>query len=233
MGETKTTKTICRPPPAARSLQRGHQLASLPPAAARRRSLPLLRAAHFSSACKHWERRQRLARICHCLDRRRANGKRLHESLVWFAWRWKARTYKCDPTRKIRFSYGTLNRIYHDWLRAGRTPAALELRYRRGNRKASRGQVIELAGHCLAPETRSFSEAYRKLVAPGATESAYRYAMPVRLRAALAKLLAHRRREQALERAARQLLGELSAEHRADAEIFSQQESQRPEGGLL
>jgi hypothetical protein len=94
-------------------------------------------------------------------------------------------------------------------------------------------QVAELATLCLAPETRSFSEAYRKLVAPGATESAYRYATPVRLRAALAKLLAHRRREQALERAARQLLGELSAEHRADAEIFSQQESKRPEGGLL
>jgi len=175
----------------------------------------------------------RLARICRCLDAGRARGRRLHEMLVNHAWRWKGRCYNADPARPIRFRLSTLQRLYYQWVKGGRLPEALALRYWRGNRKASMGQVTELATLCLAPETRSFSEAYRKLVAPGATESAYRYAMPARLRAALAKLLAQRRREQALKRAARQLLGELSAEHRADAEIFSQQESKQPEGGLL
>jgi hypothetical protein len=130
--------------------------------------------------------------------------------LVNHAWRWKGRCYSSDPARSIRFRYSTLRRLYYDWVNGGRVPEALALRYWRGNRKTSMGQVTELATLCLAPETRSFSAAYRKLVAPGMTESAYRYAMPARLRAALAKLLAHRRHEQALERAARQLLGELS-----------------------
>jgi hypothetical protein len=70
--------------------------------------------------------------------------------------------------------------------------------------------VVTLSKLCLAPDTRSFSAAYRKLKAPGATESAYRYAMPAQLRAALTALVAHRRRGQALERAARRLLQEVA-----------------------
>jgi hypothetical protein len=67
-------------------------------------------------------------------------------------------------------------------------------------------QVIRLAKSCLSRETLSFSAAYRKLSGPGATESAYRYATPKRLRMALAALLANRRRGMALEGAARRLL---------------------------
>jgi hypothetical protein len=84
--------------------------------------------------------------------------------------------------------------------------AGAALLYWSANRKASIGQVVKLSKLCLVPESRSFSAAYRRLKAPGATESAYRYATPVRLRAALAALLAHRRRGQALERAARRIL---------------------------
>jgi hypothetical protein len=72
------------------------------------------------------------------------------------------------------------------------------------------GQVIELSRFCLAPEIKSFSAAYRKLATPGATESAYRYATPARLRAAVAALLAHRRHEQVLKRVARQILAEVA-----------------------
>jgi hypothetical protein len=126
--------------------------------------------------------------------------------IVLHAWRWRGRCYKCDPKRAIRFRYSTLLRLYYDWCNGGRTPETLALHYWRGNRKASIGQVVKLLELCLAPETRSFSAAYRKLIAPGATESAYRHATPAPLRAALAALLAHRRHEQVLERAARQLL---------------------------
>jgi hypothetical protein len=191
-----------------REAQKGHRLTS-PPSAARE-EVPSSRAIHFLLRGWQCERERRLARICRCIDAGHARGHRIHEMLVNHAWRWKNRYYSSDPARPIRFRFSTLRRLYYDWVNGGRVPEALALRYWRGNRKSSTGQVIELVGLCLAPETRSFSEAYRKLVAPGATESAYRYATPARLRAALAKLLAHRRREQALERAARQLLGGLS-----------------------
>jgi hypothetical protein len=130
----------------------------------------------------------------------------MHEMLVWFAWRWKGRRYKCDPARRIRFGYGTLTELYYRWKENGRTPAALALRYPCANRKLSARHVAELSKLCLAPETMSLSEAWRKLPARVATKSAYYYAIPKRLRAALARLLAHRRRGQTLERAARQHL---------------------------
>jgi hypothetical protein len=126
--------------------------------------------------------------------------------LVNHAWRWKGRWYNADPARPIRFRLSTLRRLYYQWVKGGRVPEALALRYWRGNRKVSMGQVTQLATLCLAPGTMSFSAAFRKLGTSAATESAYRYATPARLRAALAKLLAHRRRHRALERAARQLL---------------------------
>jgi hypothetical protein len=129
--------------------------------------------------------------------------------LVRFTWIWKDRHYACDPSRRIRFGYSTLHRLYCSWKNGGSTPTALALHYWCWKRKASMGQVVELSKLCLASQTRSFREAYRKLKAPGATESAYRYATPARLRVALAALLAHRRHEQVLERAARRLLEEL------------------------
>jgi hypothetical protein len=168
----------------------------------------MLPRVQFSSAPWQRERVQRLARICRCLDRGQAAGKRLGKMLTRFNWVWRKRYYKCEPARRIRFR--GLKGIYYQWKNGGRTPAALALHYWRWNRKASLSQVIELSKFCLAPETKSFSSAYRKLTAPGAVESAYRYATPARLRVALAELLAHRRHEQVLERAARKLLGEVA-----------------------
>ena len=157
------------------------------------------------------ERIQRATRICRCIERGQAGGKRtVHKMLVSFAWVWKDRCYSCEPSRRIRFGYGTLRRLYYSWKNGGSTPDALALHYWRGNRKASMGQVLELANLCLLPETKSFSAAYRKLATPGATHWAFRVATPARLRAALAALLAHRRREQVLERVARNLLKEPS-----------------------
>ena len=157
---------------------------------------------------KGWqrERMQRLARICRCLDRGQTAGKRLRRMVRFHAWRWRGRHYKAAPSRPIRFNAGTILRIYYAWRKGGRTPAALALHYWRGNRRASRCQVIELSKLCLLPETKSFSAAYRRLATPGAAESAYRRAMSARLQAALAALLAHHRHEQVLERTVRRIL---------------------------
>jgi hypothetical protein len=168
--------------------------------------LPTTRANLYPSRWQR-ERIQRAARICRCIERGQAGDKRtIHKMLVRFAWVWKDRHYTCDPSRRIRFSYPTLRSLYYAWKNGGGIPATLALHYWGGNRKASMDQVIELSKLCLAPETKSFSAAYRKLATPGATESAYRHATPGRLRAAVAALLAHRRHEQVLERAARRIL---------------------------
>ena len=194
-----------QPPIDGLSQRRRPRFAPMPLAA--RGKSPLPRA---TSSPRNWQRErvQRLARICRCLDRGQAAGKRLGKMLTRFNWVWRKRYYKCEPARRIRFR--GLKGIYYQWKNGGRTPAALALHYWRGNRKAPMGQVIELANFCLAPGTKSFSAAYRKLATPGATESAYRYATPARLRVALAELLAHRRHDQVLERAARKLLGEVA-----------------------
>lgn len=157
---------------------------------------------------KGWQRErvQRLARICRCLDRGLAAGKRLRRMVRFHAWRWRDRHYKCDPARAIHFKGSTIFRVYRIWRSGGRTPAALGLHYWHGRRKASLVQVVKLSKLCLAPGNMSLSAAYRGLKAPGATESAFRVATPAPLRAALAELLAHRRRGQALERAARRRL---------------------------
>ena len=167
--------------------------------------------ARADSSPKGWQRErvQRLARIFRCLDRGLAEGKPLRRMVVAHAWRWRGRHYKTDPSRPIRFGLSTIARLYRNWRKGGRIPAALALRHWSAGRKASTGQVVKLSKRCLAPRTRSFSAAYRHLSAPGATESAYRYATPARLRAALAALLVHRRREQVLERTAKRLLEEM------------------------
>jgi hypothetical protein len=152
----------------------------------------------------------RLARICFCLERGQAAGKRLRKMARLHAWRWRGRHYKASPSQAIHFRASTILRVYRLWRKGGRTPAALALHYWRANRKASMGQVIELSKLCLAPDTKSFSAAYRKLATPGATHWAFRVATPARLRVALAALLAHRRHEQVLERAARRILAEVA-----------------------
>jgi hypothetical protein len=155
------------------------------------------------------ERVQRLVRIFRCLDRGRQRGKRLRKMLMLHAWRSRGRYYKADPARPIRFSYSTLLRLFYQWRQGGRTTAALALRYH-GNRKTSLPQVVELAKLCQAPETLSFSAAYRKLARPGATECAFRLAIPPHLKVSLATLFAHRRHGRVLERTTRQITEEVA-----------------------
>jgi hypothetical protein len=161
-----------------------------------------------TSSPRNWkrERIQRATRIFRCLERGRARGKSLAGMLVKHAWRWRGRHFKADPARRIHFRKSTLLRLYYQWVKGGRKPEALALHYRCGNQKITTSQVVELTRLCLPSETRSFSAAYRKLAAPGATASAFRYATPPPLRRAVAKLLAHRRHEQVLLRNVRRFL---------------------------
>jgi hypothetical protein len=166
--------------------------------------MPLSPGGHFSSTTWQRERVSRLVRIFRCVEQGRKSGKRLHRQLVRFACRWNGKRYTCDPTRSMHLSYPTLVRLYYLWRTSGK--AALELRYRCPNQRIKPAELRALLELCLQPQVFSFSAAYRQLPGPLASIWAYRYATPGRLRAALAALLAHRRRERVLQRAARALL---------------------------
>jgi hypothetical protein len=112
--------------------------------------------------------------------------------LVWFAWRWKGRHYSSDPSRKIRFGYGTLRRKYREWKAAGGNPEALALKYRAPVKVHNR-HVQQFAKLCINSEVRSLAEAYRGLPHPRATVYAYRLSLGPTLRGRIMKLFAARR----------------------------------------
>ena len=169
-----------------------------PPAPARGSLyVPMLPRVQFSpSLALPWqrERAQRLARIFRCMERGQAAGKRLHEMQVWFAWRWKGRHYKSDPARRIRFSRGTLGRLYRRWNVIGGNAAALALNYR-APRKLRPGLAEEFARVCINSDVRSFTEAHGRLPRPVASWYAYRLSLPPMLRGRVVGLFAARRLE--------------------------------------
>jgi hypothetical protein len=161
---------------------------------------PIVWLGDISSNSWQRERAQRLARIFRCIETGHARGKRIHEMLVWFAWRWKSRCYKTDPGHSIRFGYGTLRRLYYQWKRGGKTPAAFALRYGAANRKLPASEVLAMARLCAGPGVRSFAAAWRRVPNPAATYHAFRHAMPVRVRKELTSLFTARRRVEFHER---------------------------------
>jgi hypothetical protein len=147
---------------------------------------------HFRSSNWQAERIQRAARICRCLNRGLAKGKKLGPMLQLHAWRWKDRCYTSDPKRKIQFTALTLRRMHCRWEAGGRNPEALALRYW-APVKIRRGQAVEFARACLRPEVSSFIEAHGRMPRPRATFWAYRLNLPAKLRGRIIKLFAARR----------------------------------------
>jgi hypothetical protein len=126
------------------------------------------------------------------MDRGQAGGKRLHEMLVWFTWRWKGRHYASDPKRRIRLGYGTLKRLYRRWKASGGNPAALALNYR-APVKVRQGHALDFARVCVNTPVRSFADAYARLPRPRATVFAYRLALGDKLLRRIVRLFAARR----------------------------------------
>jgi hypothetical protein len=126
----------------------------------------------------------------HCIQRGQKSGKRVHEQLVWFAWRWNGKAYHSDPSRCFRFSYATLNRLFYAWRKGGES--ALALGYR-APVKIRQGQAVGFAQACLRPEVMGFIEAHARLPRPRATFYAYRLNLPPDLRRRCVRLFSARR----------------------------------------
>jgi hypothetical protein len=182
-------KTICQPPRGTKPQKGRFRFATKPLVA--RVELPTTRA-NISPTGWQRERVQRLARIFRCMDRGQAEGRRMHEMVVWFTWRWKRRLYKNDPSRSIRFGYGTLKRLYRRWKASGGNPAALALNYR-APVKVRQGLAVEFARICVNSDVRSFTEAHGRLPRPVATWFAYRLSLPPMMLRQVVALFAARR----------------------------------------
>ncbi|MGA2751994.1 MAG: hypothetical protein ABSG59_24795 [Verrucomicrobiota bacterium] len=153
-------------------------------------------------------------RICRSVERWRARDQSLERAVGWFASYWRDRKYTCEPARPIRLSAKSLVRLFYQWRAGGKTPAAVGLHYRPGLQKLTPPAVIELARLCLLPGANSFNATWKQLPNPGATASAYRYAMPVELRRHLKAVFAARRALQSTERAAREAIEQASVTFR-------------------
>jgi hypothetical protein len=75
------------------------------------------------------ERAKRLHRICSSIEARVARGEKKRRLIQWFAWYWKGRSYKCDPSRPLRFSRCTIERAFHLWKKGGQIAASLRVHY--------------------------------------------------------------------------------------------------------
>lgn len=155
------------------------------------------------------ERRSRLIRICRCMDRGRAAGKRIGRMSRLHAWRWKGKFYVSDPCRQIRFSRVTIERVYRAWRRAGRDAAPLAPEYR-APLKIGRWGLIEYARICVShPDVHTLAGAHARLPRPRATWRAYRLSLGLKAKGRIARLFAARRALAVRTREARAALNEL------------------------
>lgn len=76
------------------------------------------------------ERGDRLHRKFLSVEARQAQGVSFKKATRWFVWYWRDRFYQSDRNKQARFALVTLRRLYLQWRKGGRTPAALRLNYR-------------------------------------------------------------------------------------------------------
>ncbi len=169
-------------------------------------------AASSSHSLGAWrvERARRLRRICSCIEERVTRGSHLARAIRCFARRYRGKRYTSDPSRPMRFSFGTLLRVWYVW-KCGKSPAAFELGYRTASKPTLR-EALEMVQLCLSPGVRWLRKGYSGLPRPAGRESTLRKAIPRPIQRDLMALLAHRRRSEAAERAlTRGLVAKLSA----------------------
>jgi hypothetical protein len=125
--------------------------------------------------------------------------------------RWRHRQYASAPARSIRFSFPTLVRIYYRWVKSGRVPQALALRYV-APVKLRKTQVLDFARLCINSDVRCLASAYGRLPQPLATVSGYRLALGTKPLRQMVRLFAARRLVDARTRKARAAVNILAKE---------------------
>jgi hypothetical protein len=174
----------------------------------RRNSAGLFAPVPAETLSSPWQRErcQLLHRLCLAIERKRERGRTLRQALRWPGWYWKNRTYRCDPTRKIQISRGTLKNCYYIWRRGGKTAASLSLRYGTSAIPIPQNDVLRFVRSCLAPGACSLEAVYRAMAAPSHTLRTFRDSMPRALLQRIRRLHRARITNAEVERHAAKLL---------------------------
>jgi hypothetical protein len=109
------------------------------------------------------ERAATLHRIFTCVDRARAKGKSLRRALWRPSWAWNGEPFRCDPSRRMRFSQTTLRALYYIWRRGGKNPEAVLLRCHEPRARISQEMLGDFVHLLRVPGVGSSKEAYRGL----------------------------------------------------------------------
>ena len=75
------------------------------------------------------ERASRLHLQFRRVETARQNGKSLKAALKRFSWYWRGERYRSDNSKQVRLSLSTLRRLYYVWVRDGKKPESIALRY--------------------------------------------------------------------------------------------------------
>jgi hypothetical protein len=116
----------------------------------------------------HRERAERLHRICVSISTRTARGKGKQRKLIqWFAWYWKDRCYKCEPSRPLRFTQSTIKRALRCWQRGGQIAAVLLPQYKPRRSVFTAPMLIRFVDYIARQPQPTLKTAWEKFAARG------------------------------------------------------------------
>jgi len=104
------------------------------------------------------ERATRLHRLFTRVEFIRELGISVNDGLRKFAWFWRGRTFRSDPSKRVPFSRQTLRALFYKWRRGGRVPSALYHRWHQSSPKVPAPLVcrfIEFAARNSFPGLRA------------------------------------------------------------------------------
>lgn len=159
------------------------------------------------------ERLKRLAGIFAAIERQVQKGSSVSAAIRTAARRWRNKTYKTAPGRKVMFSAETLDRLWYRYVRAGKNIAVCDLHYKAGagGKKVGDDVALLLARLALDGDHASMASAIKAVSSekfPNGTapsQSAFYRRLPARTRKALIGLCRQRGKLKAAIRGARKV----------------------------
>ena len=106
------------------------------------------------------ERAQRLQRACRSIETRLARGEQNRRAFRRVAKYQHGRPFRCDPSRTMRLSEGTLRYLFPRWKNGGKVSAAFQLHYRPRISAIPAPVLVCFAEFCANNRLRSLASAW-------------------------------------------------------------------------
>ena len=150
------------------------------------------------------ERSNRLHRQFRRVEAARLTGKSVKSALVQFCWYWRGERYRSNSRVKVQFSLPRVRTLFYQWRANGRTPEAIALKYRPGNRRiVTRREVSRFLHHAAAPGIFTFAAAFAAMQRAGSpvksSPTHFFSSLPADLSKALRQLFHGRRKQRGIE----------------------------------